>query len=44
MALCSHLGEKIMASLSTDANGNRTIQFIGRDKKRRSIRLGSVRE
>jgi integrase len=31
-----------MASLSTDANGNRTIQFIGRDKKRRSIRLGQV--
>ncbi|HVK12434.1 MAG TPA: phage integrase SAM-like domain-containing protein, partial [Gemmataceae bacterium] len=31
-----------MASISTDPNGNRTIQFVGRDKKRRSLRLGKV--
>ncbi len=31
-----------MASISTDPNGNRTIQFIGADAKRRSIRLGKV--
>lgn len=31
-----------MASISTDANGNRTVQFVGEDKKRRSIRLGKV--
>lgn len=31
-----------MASVSTDANGNRTIQFVGKDKKRRSIRLGRM--
>src|SRR4051812_23400779 len=31
-----------MASLSTDAAGNRTIQFVGGDGKRRSIRLGKV--
>src|SRR4051812_20980662 len=29
-----------MASLSTDARGNRTIQFIAADRKRRTIRLG----
>jgi integrase len=32
-----------MASISTDPAGNRTIQFIGSDRKRRSIRLGKVR-
>lgn len=31
-----------MASLSTDANGNRTVQFVGGDGKRRSVRLGKV--
>lgn len=31
-----------MASLSTDKKGNRTIQFVGGDKKRRSIRLGKM--
>ena len=31
-----------MASISTDPNGNRTIQFVAGDGKRRSIRLGSV--
>ena len=32
-----------MASISTDGKtGNRTIQFVGRDRKRRSIRLGGV--
>ncbi len=31
-----------MASLSTDANGNRTIQFVSPDGKRRSVRLGKV--
>lgn len=31
-----------MASISTDGNGNRTIQFVGSDGKRRSIRLGDV--
>lgn len=31
-----------MASLSEDANGNRTIQFLAGDGKRRSIRLGKV--
>lgn len=31
-----------MASLSSDKNGNRTIQFVGGDGKRRSIRLGRV--
>ena len=31
-----------MASISKDANGRRTIQFIGADSKRRSIRLGKV--
>ncbi len=29
-----------MASMSTDARGNRTIQFIAADRKRRTIRLG----
>ena len=29
-----------MASLSTDSRGNRTIQFIAADRKRRTIRLG----
>jgi integrase len=31
-----------MASLSIDKNGNATVQFIGADRKRRSIRLGKV--
>jgi hypothetical protein len=31
-----------MASISTDQNGNRTIQFVAADNKRRSIRLGQV--
>jgi len=31
-----------MASLSKDKKGNVTIQFVGGDKKRRSIRLGKV--
>jgi integrase len=31
-----------MASISRDANGRRTIQFVGADGKRRSIRLGKV--
>jgi hypothetical protein len=31
-----------MASISTDGKGNRTIQFVGGDGKRRSIRLGKV--
>jgi integrase len=31
-----------MASISTDHRGNRIVQFIGTDKKRRSIRLGKV--
>src|SRR3954452_18339437 len=31
-----------MASLSTDKRGNRTIQFMAADRKRRSIRLGKM--
>ena len=31
-----------MASISKSANGTRSIQFIGKDKKRRTIRLGKV--
>jgi integrase len=31
-----------MASITKQANGRKTIQFVGRDKKRRSIRLGKV--
>jgi len=31
-----------MASIATDPKGNRTIQFVGGDGKRRSIRLGNV--
>jgi integrase len=31
-----------MASISTDKNGNRTVQFVGPDRKRRSVRLGRV--
>ena len=31
-----------MASISTDANKNRTIQFVSQDRKRRSLRLGKV--
>jgi len=31
-----------MASISKDSAGNRTVQFVGPDGKRRSIRLGKV--
>ena len=31
-----------MASISTDSKGNRTIQFVGADRKRRSVRLGKA--
>lgn len=31
-----------VASLSTDKNGNRTIQFKGSDRRRRTIRLGQM--
>lgn len=31
-----------MASISKDAKGNRTIQFVAGDRKRRSIRLGKM--
>ncbi len=31
-----------MASISKDAKGNVTIQFVGADKRRRSIRLGKI--
>ncbi len=31
-----------MASISKDKSGNRTIQFIGPDKRRRSVRLGKI--
>jgi hypothetical protein len=31
-----------MASISKEPNGRRTIQFVGPDGKRRSIRLGKV--
>lgn len=31
-----------MASLSKDKSGNRTIQFVAGDRKRRSIRLGKI--
>jgi integrase len=31
-----------MASISTDPNGNRTVQFVDADRKRRSVRLGKV--
>jgi hypothetical protein len=31
-----------MASISKEPNGRRTIQFVGADGKRRSIRLGKV--
>jgi integrase len=31
-----------VASISTDPNGNRTVQFVGADRKRRSVRLGKV--
>ncbi len=31
-----------MASISREKNGRRTIQFVGPDRKRRSIRLGKV--
>ena len=31
-----------MASISTDPNGNRQIQFMGADQKRRTVRLGKV--
>ena len=31
-----------MASISKESNGRRTIQFVGTDGKRRSIRLGKT--
>lgn len=31
-----------MASISTDPRGNRTIQFVASDRKRRSIRIGKI--
>ena len=31
-----------MASLSKQPNGRRTIQFVGSDGKRRSIRFGKI--
>jgi len=31
-----------MASITKQPNGRRTIQFVGPDRKRRSIRLGKV--
>jgi integrase len=31
-----------MASISTDKAGNRTVQFVGADRKRRSVRLGKM--
>jgi hypothetical protein len=31
-----------MASISNDKNGNRSIQFVAPDRKRRTIRLGKV--
>src|SRR5690348_15782799 len=31
-----------MASISSDKNGNRTVQFVAGDRKRRSIRLGAI--
>ena len=31
-----------MASITREKNGRRTIQFVGPDGKRRSIRLGKV--
>ncbi len=31
-----------MASVSTDSNGNRTLQFVAKDRKRRSVRLGKM--
>jgi integrase len=33
-----------MASISKDPQGNRTVQFVGNDGKRRSIRLGKVNQ
>jgi len=33
-----------MASVSRDKNGNRTIQFVAGDRKRRSIRLGKMNQ
>jgi hypothetical protein len=31
-----------MASISTDPSGNRTVQFVAPDGKRRSVLLGKV--
>ena len=31
-----------MASINREPNGRRTVQFIGADGKRRSVRLGKV--
>jgi len=31
-----------MASIATQKNGSRRIQFVGHDKKRKTLRLGKV--
>jgi hypothetical protein len=31
-----------MASINLESNGRRTIQFVAKDGKRKSIRLGKV--
>jgi len=36
--------EQPMASITKEPNGRRTVQFVGADGKRRSIRLGKVSE
>lgn len=33
-----------MASISKDQNGNVTLQFVGGDKRRRSVRLGKINQ
>jgi hypothetical protein len=33
-----------MASVSTDAKGNKTMQFTGLDGKRKTLRVGKARE
>jgi integrase len=35
-------GQLYMASISKEPNGRKTIQFVGKDDKRRSIRLGKM--
>ena len=31
-----------MASISRDVNGNRAIQFVAGDRRRRTVRLGKI--